>query len=61
MKVTINCPYGSYDDHMRIRCSVSGSLCAHQYWCGCEGRSKLRNTADKCPGRDEKQGGKNHG
>ena len=55
MKVTISCPHGSYDANMRIRCSVSGSLCAHQYWCGCEGRSKLRDTAADCPGRDRQE------
>lgn len=55
MKVTISCPKGSYDANMRIRCSASGSLCAHQYWCACEGRCKLRETAGRCPGRDEKE------
>lgn len=53
MKVTIGCPKGKYDANMRIRCSASGTLCAHQYWCGCEGRCKLRQpAASECPGRD---------
>ena len=51
MKVTIDCPKGKYDHDMRIRCSASGSLCAHQYWCACAGRCKLREGHEKCPGR----------
>ena len=51
MKVTIDCPKGKYDHDMRIRCSASGSLCAHQYWCSCAGRCKLREGHEKCPGR----------
>jgi len=51
MKVTIGCPKGKYDQNMRIRCSASGTLCAHQYWCSCEGRCKLRDGHEKCPGR----------
>ena len=61
MKVTIGCPKGKYDANMRIRCSASGSLCAHQYWCACEGRCKLTRGADNCPGRDQDKGGRDHG
>lgn len=56
MKVNIGCPKGRYDSNMRIRCDASGGgLCAHQYWCTCEGRCKLTKTADGCPGREEKE------
>ena len=55
MKVEIGCPQGKYDSEMRIRCMVSGPLCAHQYWCGCAGRCKLTKTAENCPGRDKKE------
>lgn len=50
MKVTIGCPKGEYVENMRIRCKASGSLCAHQYWCACEGRCKIRD-GENCPGR----------
>ena len=58
MKVTISCPKGSYDPNMRIRCAVTGSVCAHQYWCPCEGRCKLTDRAAKCPGRNEDTSGR---
>ena len=53
--MTIGCPKGRYNSDMRIRCEVSGGLCAHQYWCACEGRCKLTKAADGCPGREEKE------
>ena len=53
MKVTIDCPQGKYDADMRIRCKASGTLCAHQYWCACDGRCKLvQPAAGSCPGRE---------
>lgn len=60
MKVTVGCPKGEYVENMRIRCKASGSLCAHQYWCACEGRCKIRN-GENCPGRKmpDKGGQKN--
>ena len=54
MKVTIGCPEGSYDSAMRVRCKKSGTLCAHQYWCPCDGRCKLTERARTCPGRSAK-------
>lgn len=55
MKVHIGCPEGKYDENMRIRCRKSGTLCAHQYWCGCDGRCKLTERAKDCPGREDRK------
>ena len=35
-----------------IRCKVSGSVCAHQKFCGMEGRIVLTDGALQCPARD---------
>ena len=36
-----------------IRCKVSGSVCAHQKWCGMMGRIVLTDGAVRCPGREQ--------
>ena len=36
-----------------IRCTVSGTVCAHQKMCLLEGRIVLTDDAMNCPGRDE--------
>ena len=35
-----------------IRCKVSGTVCAHQKFCGMEGRIVLTDGALMCPARD---------
>jgi len=35
-----------------IRCKVSGTVCAHQKFCGMEGRIVLTDGALRCPARD---------
>ena len=37
-----------------IRCKVSGSICAHQYYCEMQGRKVLSAGALDCPARDGK-------
>ena len=37
-----------------IRCKVSGTVCAHQKFCGMEGRIVLTDGALRCPARDGK-------
>ena len=50
-----------------IRCTVSGTVCAHQKMCLMEGRIVLTDGSMDCPGRDEKfatvaslEGGREH-
>lgn len=53
MKLKLTCPKASYDSRMKIRCSASGTLCAHQRLKPCRGWCVLTDQADDCPARHE--------
>lgn len=52
MKIKLECPEARYDSEMRIRCRVSGKLCACQRWCLMKGRAVLTDTAPDCLARE---------
>lgn len=51
----LNCPYASYDEKMRIKCSKADSHCGHQAWKPCKGWSVLTEGAAECPLRKEQK------
>lgn len=53
MKLTLSCPFASYDDGMRINCSRTGARCGHAYFKRCKGWWVLTGQADRCPLRKE--------
>ena len=54
MKLKLECPFASYDEAMRIRCTKTESLCANQRWLPCKGWSALTEWAANCPAREVK-------
>lgn len=54
-KLTLNCPYASYDARMRINCSKTNMLCGHQAWKPCKGWSEMTAAAADCTLREEKK------
>ena len=53
MKIKIDCPYGKYDNTMRINCTKANGRCAHQRLKPCKGWCVLTDQAKRCPLRDE--------
>ena len=51
-KKRLECPKARYDSEKRIRCRVTGTLCAFQRWCLMEGRAVLTDTAPDCLARE---------
>ena len=55
MRITLDCPYASYGEGMRIRCAkLGGGLCPHQRYKDCKGWWVLTDNAGRCPTRKEK-------
>ena len=51
--MSYKCPHAVIRGAMDpIRCTVSGTVCAHQKMCLMEGRIVLTGGANDCPGRD---------
>lgn len=55
MTVKIECPNGSYDQKMKIKCSKAG-YCGNQYFKRCKGWWALTENAKRCPLREEENG-----
>ena len=52
MKLTLSCPYATYDSNMRIKCEKqNGGLCANQKYRPCKGWCVLTEWAERCPAR----------
>lgn len=54
MKITIECPHGTYDREMKINCDKTGGRCAHQRYKPCRGWWVLTDQAKRCPAREVK-------
>lgn len=53
MKLKLACPYASYGQDMKIKCSKAEGLCGHQRFRICKGWSELTEAAETCPLRKE--------
>lgn len=53
MKLTIDCPYGSYNAQMQIMCAKTSDICAHQRYRSCKGWWILTDQAGACPARKD--------
>lgn len=42
------CKHGRYDSRMRIRCEVTGGLCAYQQYKPCRGWCEMTQSAMDC-------------
>ena len=56
MKVRLSCPQAVYGDGMKIICTKTGRLCAHQFFKRCKGWWALNPNADRCPVRRQSDG-----
>lgn len=54
MKITLECPYGKYDEKMKIQCTKANGRCAHIRFRPCLGREIQTENARDCPARKEK-------
>lgn len=51
MNVKLGCPLAKYDKSMKIICTKTGKLCAHQFFKRCKGWWALSEQAERCPVR----------
>lgn len=59
MKVRLSCPQAVYGDGMKIICTKTGRLCAHQFFKRCKGWWALSDQAERCPVRLKARGERN--
>ena len=52
MKVKPACPFGKYEDRMRIRCERLEGPCVHQYYKNCRGWWANSEQWTRCPVKD---------
>ena len=55
MKLKLICPYGEYDDKMKIQCRAVNNRCAHIRYKPCKGWEVQTEAARNCPAREKEE------